>query len=145
MNTTTTYTDQRPTCCECGGRNVETTAWIDYDADGVAHIVAGEGPHDDETGNWCHDCQEHVYLDYPTTQPADDTRRQAANAAREHAAELLEALTDAAGRLDLVASDLRAGLLDHVGGDGATSDYEAGLRRCLTRAAELVTRLDGKA
>lgn len=97
MNATTTYTDQRPTCCQCGSRRVESTAWIAYDADGVAHLVAGEGPHDDETGNWCHDCQEHVYLDYPTTQPADDARRQAANAAREHAVELLALLSAIVG------------------------------------------------
>jgi len=91
--TTTTATDQRPTCCECGSHNVETTAWIEYDADGVASIVNGEGPHGDETGNWCHECQEHVYLDFPTTTPADDARRQASNAAREHASEMLELLT----------------------------------------------------
>jgi hypothetical protein len=90
--TTTTATDQRPTCCECGSHNVETTAWIDYDADGVASIVNGEGPHGDETGNWCHDCQEHVYLDFPTTTPADDARRQASSAARNNGPELLAAL-----------------------------------------------------
>lgn len=50
--TTTTATDQRPTCCECGSHKVETTAWIEYDADGVASIVDGEGPDGDETGNW---------------------------------------------------------------------------------------------
>ena len=99
MTTTTTtaadmtaITDQSPTCCECGGHNVETTAWIDYTADGVARIVPGEGPHGDELGNWCHDCEEHVDLDYPTTTPTDDARRQAANAAREHAGEMVDLL-----------------------------------------------------
>lgn len=85
-------TDQRPTCCECGGHNVETTAWIEYDADGVAHIVDGEGPFGDELGNWCHDCQEHLDLDYPATTPADDARRQAARELREHAREMLDLL-----------------------------------------------------
>lgn len=96
---TATTTDQRPTCCECGSHNVETTAWIDYTADGVARIVPGEGPHGDELGNWCHDCEEHVDLDYPTTTPADDARRQAANAAREYAGDMVQLLqTLTAGR-----------------------------------------------
>jgi len=90
--TTTTATDQRPTCCECGSHNVETTAWIEYDADGVASIVDGEGPDGDETGNWCHDCQEHLDLDYQQTTPADNERRRKAEAAREAAPELLAAL-----------------------------------------------------
>jgi len=103
MTTTTTTTagtiDQRPTCSACGGHNVETTAWIDYDADGIAHVVDGEGPHGDELGNWCHSCQEHVDLDYPTTTPADDARRQAAYAAREYAGDMLQLLrTLTAGR-----------------------------------------------
>jgi hypothetical protein len=87
-----TDTDQRPTCSACGSHNVETTAWIDYTADGVAHVVSGEGPHGDELGNWCHDCDDHVDLHYPTTTPADDARRQAVNAARQHAEEMLELL-----------------------------------------------------
>lgn len=90
--TTTTTIDQRPTCCVCGSDNVETTAWINYDADGVAHVVPGDGPHGDETGNWCHECHEHFDLNYPTTTRADDARRQAANAAREHAGEMVELL-----------------------------------------------------
>jgi hypothetical protein len=96
MTTTTTTAadtiDQRPTCSACGSHNVETTAWIDYDADGIAYVVEGEGPHGDELGNWCHDCDDHVDLDYPTTTPADDARRQAVNAARAHAGEMLELL-----------------------------------------------------
>jgi hypothetical protein len=90
--TTTTTIDQRPTCCVCGSDNVETTAWINYDADGVAHVVPGDGPHGDETGNWCHECHEHFDLNYPTTTPADDARRQSANAAREHAGEMVDLL-----------------------------------------------------
>jgi hypothetical protein len=123
MNATTTTTDQRPTCCECGSHNVETTAWIDYDADGVASIVDGEGPHGDETGNWCHDCQEHVYLDFPTTTPADDGRRQAANAARNNGPELLAAL----------AALVRVATVNWgpLGNDAGT----------LARACELVDRL----
>lgn len=92
MTTTTTTTDQRPTCSVCHGHDVETTAWVSYTADGVAHVVDGEGPGSTELGNWCHDCQEHVYLDYPTTTPADDAARQAANAARDHAGELVQLL-----------------------------------------------------
>ena len=87
-----TTTDQRPTCCECGGHNVETTAWIEYTADGIEHVVNTEGPIGDESGNWCHDCDAHVDLDYPATTPADDARRQAANAARQHAGEMLDLL-----------------------------------------------------
>lgn len=105
-HTTTTKTDQRPTCCDCGSRNVETTAWIDYDADGVAHIVDGEGPHADETGNWCHDCQEHVYLNYPDTTPDDDARRQAAAAARDAGAELVAVLRRLRSCPDLHLDDL---------------------------------------
>ena len=90
--TPATPTDQRPTCSVCGGHAVETTAWISYRDDGTAAIVPGEGPHGDEYGNWCHDCQEHTDLDYPDTTPADDARRQAADAAREAGPELLEVL-----------------------------------------------------
>jgi hypothetical protein len=89
MTTTTTITDQRPTCSNCGGHNVETTAWISYRPDGTAAIVNGEGPFGDEYGNWCHDCQEHLDLDYAGTTPEDDARRQTANAARENGPELL--------------------------------------------------------
>ena len=123
--TTTTTTDQRPTCCECGSHNVETTAWIEYDAEGVARIVDGEGPDGDETGNWCHDCQEHVYLDFPTTTPADDARRQSANAAREHAGEMLEMLTA------IVAPSL----------GNHSPDHHAACGSAMARARELLARL----
>ena len=117
--TTTTATDQRPTCCQCGSHNVETMAWTDYTADGVAHIVDGDPPHADETGNWCHDCQEHVYLDFPTTTPADDARRQAANAAREHAGDMLELLRTLTGMaygmtLDMIDPAAHAGAIDRA-------------------------------
>jgi len=85
-------TDQRPTCPNCGGHHVEDTAWITYRPDGTAEIVNGEGPHGDELGTWCHDCQEHAGLMFPETTPADDARRQAANAAREAGPELAAAL-----------------------------------------------------
>ena len=84
--------DQRPTCCECGSHNVETNAWIEYRDDGTLSVVNGDGPIGDETGNWCHDCGEHVHLDYPDTTPEDDDIRQKANVAREHGPELLKAL-----------------------------------------------------
>lgn len=90
--TPATLTDQRPTCSVCHGHNVETTAWIEYRPDGTAAIVNGEGPHGDEYGNWCHDCQEHLELDYPTTTPTDDALRQARDAAREAGPELVAVL-----------------------------------------------------
>jgi len=76
--------DQRPTCAECGGHNVETTAWIEYREDGTCMIVNSEGPFGNEEGNWCHDCDAHVDLVYPKTTEADDIRRQRAAAERAH-------------------------------------------------------------
>jgi len=98
--TPATLTDQRPTCPNCGGHHVEDTAWISYRPDGTAEIVNGEGPHGDELGTWCHDCQEHTGLDFPETTPADDARRQAADAAREAGPELLVALRWALEQID---------------------------------------------
>lgn len=134
-------TDQRPTCCRCGGHNVETTAWIEYREDGTTAVVNGEGPDTTEYGNWCHDCDDHGDLDYPETTPADDARRQAADAAREAGPELLAALINTVGRLEMIASDIRGGLLGHAGGYGAQADYEAGVRRCHERAAALLVKL----
>lgn len=83
----------RPKCSECGGYNVETTAWIEYREDGTEKIVNTEGPLFNEEGNWCHDCDAHVDLDYPESYtPQDDQLRQMNNAAREHGPELLAAL-----------------------------------------------------
>lgn len=90
--TPATPTDQRPTCCRCGGRNVETTAWIEYREDGTTQVVNSEGPIDDATGNWCHDCDDHTPIEFPETTPADDARRQVADAARANGPDLLDAL-----------------------------------------------------
>lgn len=90
--TSATPTDQRPTCSVCHGHNVETTAWVETRPDGTLAVVNSEGPFGDEHGNWCHDCQEHVWLDYPDTTPADDAHRQAADAAREAGPELVAVL-----------------------------------------------------
>ncbi len=86
----TTPTDQRPVCTKCGGRNVETNAWIEYRPDGTAEVVNTEGPIEDSTGNWCHDCDGHWPIEFPETTPADDARRQEAAAARANGPELLE-------------------------------------------------------
>lgn len=94
-----TKTDQRPKCCECGSYDVETTAWVNYRPDGTMAIVPGEGPHGDEYGNWCHDCQEHVHLDYPDFTPEDREAVAAADRAREAGPELLAALKHLAGRV----------------------------------------------
>lgn len=94
-----TKIDQRPKCCECGSYNVETTAWVDYRPDGTIAIVPGEGPHDDESGNWCHDCEEHVHLDYPDFTPEDRAAVAAADRAREAGPELLETLRDLVARV----------------------------------------------
>lgn len=139
--TPATPTDQRPTCSACHGHNVETTAWISYRDDGTAAIVPGEGPHGDHLGNWCHDCQEHTDLDYPDLTPADRASVQAADAAREAGPELLDALAATVSRLEMIASDIRGGLLGHAGGYGAQADYEAGVKRCHQRAAALLVRL----
>ena len=61
--------DLRPICCECGGHDVETNAWVAYREDGTEEVVNTEGPISDESGNWCHDCDENVDLDYPDTTP----------------------------------------------------------------------------
>lgn len=94
QTTPATYTDQRPTCSRCGSHNVETTAWVQYRPDGTAAVVNSEGPFGDHYGNWCHDCQEHLDLDHPDTTPADDARRQEADAAREAGPELLDLVAD---------------------------------------------------
>lgn len=101
--TPATPTDQRPTCCRCGGRSVETTAWIEYREDGTEAVVNGEGPDSGELGNWCHDCDDHVGLGYQATTPADDARRQAAAAARANGPSLVDALRWA---LDQIEDDL---------------------------------------
>lgn len=92
QRTPATPTDQRPVCTNCGGRNVETNAWIEYREDGTAAVVNSEGPIGDSTGNYCHDCDGHWPIEFPETTPADDARRQAAGAAREAGPELLIAL-----------------------------------------------------
>lgn len=115
-------TDQRPTCSECGGHNVETTAWIETREDGTYVVVNSEGPITDETGNWCHDCDAHTGLEYPRLTPADDAHRQAAAAARAHGPELLDAL----------AALVRAA--DEFGFPGRGS-------RALQQARELLDRL----
>lgn len=84
--------DCRPTCSKCGGTNVETTSWIEYREDGSERVVNGEGPFGTEEGNWCHDCQEHLDLDYPKTTKSQDRDRQLNDAARERGPELLDAL-----------------------------------------------------
>jgi len=87
-----TKIDQRPKCSVCGGFNVETTAWIEYREDGTAAIVNGEGPFEGPMGNWCHDCDEHLDLDYPDFTPADRAAVAAADRAREHGPALLAAI-----------------------------------------------------
>jgi hypothetical protein len=86
--------DCRPTCCECGGTNVETTSWIEYREDGTERTANSEGPLSGEEGNWCHDCDAHVDLDYPKTSPSQDRDRQLNNAARERGPELLDAVIE---------------------------------------------------
>jgi hypothetical protein len=81
-----------PTCCECGGTNVETNAWIAFRDDGSEYVVNSEGPISDESGNWCHDCDENVCIEFPDTTPERDALRQRNEAARENASELLTAL-----------------------------------------------------
>ncbi len=88
----TTPTDQRPVCTKCGGHNVETNAWIEYRPDGTAEIVNTEGPIEDSTGTWCHDCDGHWPIEFPETTAADYARRQEAAAARANGPELLAAL-----------------------------------------------------
>lgn len=87
-----TPTDQRPTCCECGGHNVETNAWIETLPDGTHEVVNTEGPITDEYGNWCHDCDTNVDLEYPELTEADHARRQAATYARANGPELVAVL-----------------------------------------------------
>lgn len=82
-----------PCCAACGSTNIETTAWIDYRPDGTDRVVNTEVPFSGNEGNYCHDCDDHVDLDYPNTTPAQDRDRQQNNAAREHGPELLDALS----------------------------------------------------
>lgn len=91
--------DCRPTCSECGGTNVEDTAWVAYREDGSAYIVSGDGPLDGcEGGTWCHDCEEHHDLIYPDvgggweSEAARYRDRQQNEAARGHGPELLAVL-----------------------------------------------------
>lgn len=84
--------DCRPTCCECGGTNVETCAWVEYREDMSERVVNSEGPLFGEEANWCHDCDCNVELDYPKTPASVDRDRLQNQAAREHGPELLAAL-----------------------------------------------------
>jgi hypothetical protein len=130
-----TPADQRPTCSVCGGHAVETNAWIEYRPDGTAAIVSGEGPIGDEFGNWCHDCQEHHELNYPATTPADDARRQAADAAREAGPELVAVLRRCRTRLQWFR--------DNGTGDGWTEDDDAAIEAAeemLSRCAPAIRR-----
>jgi len=85
-----------PTCCECGGTNVETNAWVEYRDDGSQRVVNSEGPIDDESGNWCHDCEANVALDYSgvigNDIAAESATRLRNEAARENGPTLLDAL-----------------------------------------------------
>lgn len=101
-----TKIDQRPKCCECGSYDVETTAWTAYRPDGTAYIVSGDGPDDTKYGNWCHDCQEHVHLDYPDFTPEDREAVAAADRAREAGPELSDALRELCGLIK--AGELQA-------------------------------------
>lgn len=78
-----------PCCSQCGGTNVEDTAWVEYREDGSERVSNSEGP---LTEGWCADCEEEVDLDYPDWTPAQLKQRQQNNAAREHGPELLDAL-----------------------------------------------------
>lgn len=105
---TKTKKDCRPTCSECGGTNVEDTAWIAYRKDGSAYVVNGEGPIDGSEGStWCHDCEEHHDLVYPyvvgglESDAARYRDRQRNDAAREHGPELLAALVALLDEADL--------------------------------------------
>jgi len=87
--------DQRPRCCECGGRRVETNAWIEYREDGTESVVNTEGPVNDESGNWCHDCEDNVDLDFSycdKLKPADHAHRQRSSRSRASGPELLAAI-----------------------------------------------------
>jgi len=86
--------DYRPTCCECGGTNVDTCAWVEYREDMSERVINSEGPLFGEEANWCHDCDCNVELDYPKTPASVDRDRVQNQAAREHGPELLEAVID---------------------------------------------------
>jgi hypothetical protein len=58
------------------------------------------------------------------------------------APELLVALADTVSRLEMIASDMRGGLLGHNIG---LADYEAGVCRCYQRAAAVLAKAGGKA
>lgn len=57
------------------------------------------------------------------------------------APDLLTALRDTVGRLEMIASDMRGGLLGHGIG---LADYEAGVRRCHQRAAAVLANAEGR-
>jgi hypothetical protein len=57
------------------------------------------------------------------------------------APEMLAALADTVTRLEMIASDMRGGLLGHNIG---LADYEAGVRRCYERAAAAIAKAEGR-
>lgn len=122
--------DQRPRCCECGGRNVETNAWVEYRADGTESVVNTEGPISDESGNWCHDCEGNVDLDFSYVEkltPADHAHRQRSQKARDAAAELLAAVEAAVLRsIERQEMGGRGGVLD----DDIFQRFTALIHRC---------------
>lgn len=98
-----------PCCSKCGGVNVESTAWIEYREDGSERPTTGEGPFGNEEGNWCHDCQEHLDIIYPSYTRKQSEKRQHNNACREHGPELFKALEKLMEQADLgeVPDELR--------------------------------------
>lgn len=93
----TEKTPRTPYCAECGGTDVQITAWIEWRPDGTER-VAGSTEDGDE-GNWCPDCEDHTEIVFPTIEPEWlkeewDARRELAEAAREHAPQLLKLLEE---------------------------------------------------
>ena len=58
------------------------------------------------------------------------------------APDLLKALKDVVGRMEMVAADMRGGLFGH---DFGSATYAAGLRRCHERAAAVIEKAKGGA
>lgn len=81
----------RPFCKECGGTNLQATAWIEWREDGTSRLADVEAPNDDA---FCADCDQEVDFDWPAEMftPAESNRRLAAEAAHEAGPELLAAL-----------------------------------------------------
>lgn len=90
-------TPKTPYCAECGGTDVQITAWIEWRADGTERIA--DSTEDGREGNWCPECEDNTEIVFPTIEPkwlSDEweERRILSEAAHEHGPQILKLLEE---------------------------------------------------